>query len=677
MARAHFRDVITSRTSDELKILSSATVAVRQTGTTTAITETIYSAATGATTLSNPLTSDSNGVIEFWLARPQRVDLYITATGYSALTLTVNVEAGDEDLLEGALIYNVTQYGALGDGSTGPTSSALQSACNAANTSSGGQVYLPPGVFVSTAQVTIYGKTTFCGAGMGATTLKFKSNANTDMLLVGTSTSDVEIRDLTIDGDKATNTGTLDAITATSPTRLRLKNLRIVDCDGAAIDINTNPTDCVIEHCLISSCGTGAAFPGNRAVYVTDNTRIDNCVFHNASSVYTLEIRHNCIISNCRMVGSASQRYAILVGGSVNLIEGCDIDYSASGSSLANDNIIITNYNSSECVIVGNRLRGGTNMAGIYLGGSGASAVNVVTASRNVIGDNTITGCMIDGILIGSGSTSWADTGTDNAVVGNVVTDSVRQFPATSTSYGVGIETHLDRTSIVGNIVTGCKDAGIWISQNEQTIIGNVVRGNQSTANAGVTVGAIRIGGHQRMTISDNVITDNGSTNATAVAGILLQADYANIRDVMITNNIITDTRGAGSKAQTHGVMSNNVGGNTVGQVYVIGNYLSGNATSGITLNGTGGSDVIRHNIGYDTEANGTATVVNGQTSVVVTHGLEKTPTLQQIAVTPTNNMGNATKFWISTPTATQFTINVNADPGAGTATFAWQVHIL
>jgi hypothetical protein len=70
---------------------------------------------------------------------------------------------------------------------------------------------------------------------------------------------------------------------------------------------------------------------------------------------------------------------------------------------------------------------------------------------------------------------------------------------------------------------------------------------------------------------------------------------------------------------------------------------------------------------------NGNATVANGSTSIAVTHGLEETPGLSDIQVTPTNNLGNATKFWVSNPTSTQFTINVDADPGATTATFAWQ----
>lgn len=71
----------------------------------------------------------------------------------------------------------------------------------------------------------------------------------------------------------------------------------------------------------------------------------------------------------------------------------------------------------------------------------------------------------------------------------------------------------------------------------------------------------------------------------------------------------------------------------------------------------------------------GTATVTNGNTSVAVSHGLRSTPALTNISVTPTNNMGSATHYWITNPTSTQFTINVDQDPG-GDATFAWQADL-
>ncbi|MDH7506204.1 MAG: hypothetical protein QHH15_00250 [Candidatus Thermoplasmatota archaeon] len=67
-----------------------------------------------------------------------------------------------------------------------------------------------------------------------------------------------------------------------------------------------------------------------------------------------------------------------------------------------------------------------------------------------------------------------------------------------------------------------------------------------------------------------------------------------------------------------------------------------------------------------------TATIANGQTSVTVTHGLKFTPTAQNITVTPTNSLGNATKWYIDEVGATTFKIKVDTDPGATTATFSW-----
>lgn len=81
-------------------------------------------------------------------------------------------------------------------------------------------------------------------------------------------------------------------------------------------------------------------------------------------------------------------------------------------------------------------------------------------------------------------------------------------------------------------------------------------------------------------------------------------------------------------------------------------------------------SALFRDNRGYITENSGTATIVSGDTSVVVTHGLAKTPT--GVQVTPTL-LSNANKFWVTNKTSTQFTINVDGDPGEGTAKFDWR----
>jgi hypothetical protein len=81
----------------------------------------------------------------------------------------------------------------------------------------------------------------------------------------------------------------------------------------------------------------------------------------------------------------------------------------------------------------------------------------------------------------------------------------------------------------------------------------------------------------------------------------------------------------------------------------------------------------VKRNKGYATEAQGTATLANGGTSIAVTHGLAVTPNAQDIRVHPIESLGNATFWYVDTITSTQFTIRVDADPGAD-VDFAWRV---
>lgn len=90
----------------------------------------------------------------------------------------------------------------------------------------------------------------------------------------------------------------------------------------------------------------------------------------------------------------------------------------------------------------------------------------------------------------------------------------------------------------------------------------------------------------------------------------------------------------------------------------------------------------VRGNTGYVLKTSGTATILSGTTSIAVPHGLPAGSVallgggLKNIRVEPTNSMGAATKFFVSGLTATQFTITVNVDPGATTATFSWAVDL-
>lgn len=91
---------------------------------------------------------------------------------------------------------------------------------------------------------------------------------------------------------------------------------------------------------------------------------------------------------------------------------------------------------------------------------------------------------------------------------------------------------------------------------------------------------------------------------------------------------------------------------------------------------------VVKDNDGIKTVNKGTVSILTGTTSITVNHGIDvdKTDyylTVDCIRVIPTNNMGSATKFWVSNPTATTFVINVDADPSTNNANFSWQVDYL
>lgn len=172
-----------------------------------------------------------------------------------------------------------------------------------------------------------------------------------------------------------------------------------------------------------------------------------------------------------------------------------------------------------------------------------------------------------------------------------------------------------------------------------------------------------------RCIVTNNVFTGVGDAGNTPASGVHTQFAAANN---IISHNIF-ETSATTARTRSH-VYEEQIGNS--GPNIIAHNTFYTNAfpptVSPVDANGIG--TVVRYNLGYTTEAAGTAVVANGVTTAVVTHGLSVTPLLANIKVTPTNNLGTATKFWVSNPTGTQFTINVDASPGAGTATFSWSI---
>lgn len=102
MSRAHFSgsvaQLIAGHTDNALAGVVNPTIEVRQVGTSTKISETIYATRTGGAVLANPFTGDTHGEYDFWLAQRDQVDLYITGPGLTPVTRTVNVDAAADEL---------------------------------------------------------------------------------------------------------------------------------------------------------------------------------------------------------------------------------------------------------------------------------------------------------------------------------------------------------------------------------------------------------------------------------------------------------------------------------------------------------------------------------------------------------------------------------------------------
>lgn len=114
------------------------------------------------------------------------------------------------------IYVNVTQYGALGDGTTDNTT-FIQNA-QAALPAAGGVLFFPPGRFIS-APITLKNHQGIWGAGERATILQLKNASNASFITnfvspdgIQANAQYVSVRDLMIDGNKANQTGTSHGI---------------------------------------------------------------------------------------------------------------------------------------------------------------------------------------------------------------------------------------------------------------------------------------------------------------------------------------------------------------------------------------------------------------------------------------------------------------------------------
>lgn len=279
---------------------------------------------------------------------------------------------------------------------------------------------------------------------------------------------------------------------------------------------------------------------------------------------------------------------------------------------------------------------------------------------------NRVVNCLFDqgGLSAGFGGGVWTTSSDENWFYGSDF-EYLGGATAPIGSNPIMLYDQAGLQHIVAtNFVAGANNAiGLRIQNTKDTkVVGCTFDGTAGDS--------VFIAGNNCLIVG-NVFTSPGDNGSVAASGVHLEFNThynvvsGNVLETAIANN---KTRSLIREESTGGSGDNIITDNSL--------ILNGTVTQALLEPAGAATSIIRDNVGWKTDNTGTATVANGTTSIAVNHGLSTTPALANIAVTPTNSMGTATKFWISGVGATQFTINVNADPGATTATFAWAVRM-
>lgn len=196
--------------------------------------------------------------------------------------------------------YNVTAYGAKGDGSTNDTS-AIQATIDAAYGAGGGVVYIPAGTYIVNPGIQVKSNVTFRGAG-GGTILKLVASSTTDDNIIKSESYDnVTIEELVVDGNRTNQAGSPGSYThtqygiyVTGSGTITVRNVVVKSTTGVGIHAY-DASATTIENC-----------------YSTDNNyhgfEVEQCVGSKFGSLYgDANLLHGLLVSPGEVSGTGSK----------------------------------------------------------------------------------------------------------------------------------------------------------------------------------------------------------------------------------------------------------------------------------------------------------------------------------------------------------------------------------
>jgi hypothetical protein len=278
----------------------------------------------------------------------------------------------------------------------------------------------------------------------------------------------------------------------------------------------------------------------------------------------------------------------------------------------------------------------------------------------------TIQGAGINGTTIATGAiNSFINVSSVDATLRDFELDGFGNTSGTLVTTSA-LYTHLSRVRMQGSGVA-------YASTSQQGILFDcAVVNNLKGVQANASGNYIRvIGGNLTSNLNNARLVDIVAGDTMTLIGVNFEAGGTGVVGIYIDMaNSFVKAIGCRWETVATGVKWNS-GGNTD---TFIGCSFADDVTT--EFDSAPAGTIITSCAGYVTENSGTATLVNGQTSIAVTHGLDRLPAAGDVMVTPIEAWGSMTEFYIDTYTTTQFTIHSDQSAGQD-VDFAWKAIIL
>lgn len=342
---------------------------------------------------------------------------------------------------------DVKTYGAVGDGVTDDTA-AIESAINSLS-STGGTVYFPSGTYRCASSLDI-SHSNITLQGNGWTSIIFHGNGvNNDVIRIASSKTNVTIRDLAVDGNKANQTTFSVGIkTQGSNDGLKIINVYVHDTFNSGILIEDSQ-NILIEKCYLKDIGKTGSDTNFYGVGID------------------FQQSKNWTVRNCTIEGTLSNGIHSKGTSPYN-----PINFVIEGNKISG---VITDQKS--CIHLEDAKDGVINGNNLFDTADATFGINAIyvkgqtsTYSNCVISNNTASN--ISGVFI------------ENQSGGNVITGNrCKSGTVTSSQNGIWVGAEAHDTLIVGNTIEQAEEQGIYVNgtNHNVTIANNIIKNTQSS----------------------------------------------------------------------------------------------------------------------------------------------------------------------------------------------------